>query len=148
MFINAITSIPFSLLQSAGKPRITATIHLIETPLYVVAVWMLTRRLGIEGAAIAFTARVVLDTVLLFFFADRVLRHEPRLMAKLAASLTASLAVLGAAALPHTVVERAVFCLVALLGFGLAAFVGMAPDERDLVRRVRNKAFKAQSSRA
>jgi O-antigen/teichoic acid export membrane protein len=139
MFINSVASIPFSLLQSAGKPRITATLHLVETPLYVVAVWMFTRRMGIEGAAIAFTARIVLDTVLLFFFADRMLRHQPRFMTKLAVSLTASLAVLAAATLPQTPVERTVFCLVALLAFGLATFGGMAPDERDLIQRLRGK---------
>jgi O-antigen/teichoic acid export membrane protein len=145
-FINALACVPFSLLQSAGRPSLTAKLHMLELPLYVVALWVLTRRLGIEGAAIAFTARVVLDTVLLFFFADRMLRHQPRFMAKLAASLAASLVVLAAATLPPTVMERAAFCLVALLAFGLAALMGMAPDERDLVQRLRRKTLKVQSS--
>jgi len=39
-----------------------------------------------------------------------------------------------------------VFLLVALLAFGLAVFVGMAPDERDLVQGLRRKALKVQSS--
>jgi hypothetical protein len=56
-----------------------------------------------------------------------MLRHQLRFMTKLVASLTASLVVLAAAALPATVIERAVFCLVALLAFGLAALLGMAP---------------------
>jgi dTDP-4-dehydrorhamnose 3,5-epimerase len=145
-FINALANVPFVLIQGAGRPSLTAKLHMLELPLYIGAVWMLTRRLGIEGAAIAFTARVVLDTVVLFFLADRMLRHEPRFMTKLAVSLTASLVVLAAATLPHTIIERAVFCLLALLAFGLVACMGMAPDERDLVRRLRRKALKVQSS--
>jgi O-antigen/teichoic acid export membrane protein len=57
-FINALATVPFSPLQGAGRPGLTAKLHLLELPLYVIAVWVLTRRLGIEGAAIAFTARV------------------------------------------------------------------------------------------
>jgi O-antigen/teichoic acid export membrane protein len=145
-FINALATVPFSLLQGAGRPNLTAKLHLLELPLYMVAVWVLTRRLGIEGTAIAFTGRVVLDTVLLFFFADRMLRHQPRFMTKLAASLALCLLILAAATLPTTVIERAVFCLVALVAFGLAALMGMAPDERDLVQRLRRKALKIQRS--
>jgi O-antigen/teichoic acid export membrane protein len=145
-FINALASVPFALLQGGGRPSLTAKLHILELPFYIVAVWMLTRRLGIEGAAIAWTVRVVFDAVLLFFFADRMLRHQPRFMIKVAASLTASLVVLAAATLPRTVIERAVFLLVALLAFGLAACAGMAPDERDLVQRLRRKALKVQSS--
>lgn len=145
-FINALASVPFALLQGGGRPSLTAKLHILELPFYMAAVWMLTRRLGIEGAAIAWTVRVVFDTVLLFFFADRMLRHQPRFMIKMAVSLAASLVVLAAATLPRTVIEKAVFLLVALLAFGLAVFVGMAPDERDLIQRLRRKALKVQSS--
>jgi O-antigen/teichoic acid export membrane protein len=145
-FINALAFVPFSLIQGAGRPSITAKLHLFELPLYLVAVWLLTKRLGIEGAAIAWSARAVFDTVLLFFFADRMLRHQPRFMMKLAASLTACLLALGAATLPRTLPEKAVFCLAALLAFAVAAFMGMAPDERDLVQRLRRKVLKVQSS--
>jgi O-antigen/teichoic acid export membrane protein len=138
-FINALASVPFALLQGGGRPSLTAKLHILELPFYVVAVWILSKRLGIEGAAIAWTIRVIFDTVLLFFFADRMLRHQPRFMFKVAASLAASLVVLAAATLPHTVIEKAVFLLLALLAFGLAVFMGMAPDERDLVQRFRRR---------
>jgi O-antigen/teichoic acid export membrane protein len=146
MFVNSVASIPFSLLHSAGKPRITATLHLVETPLYLVAVWVLTKRMGIDGAAIAFTGRIVVDTVLMFFFADRMLQHRPKFMLRLTAVMVAGLFVLAVATLPETPVERAVFCFVALLAFTLAAFMGMAPDERDMIQRLRRKALKVQSS--
>jgi O-antigen/teichoic acid export membrane protein len=146
MFINSVASIPFSLLQSAGQPRITANIHLFEAPLYLAAVWVLTKRLGVEGAAIAFTGRIAVDAVLMFVFADRILQHRPKLMVRLTVVMTAGLLVLAAATLPHTASARAVFCLVALVAFGLATFIGMASDERDLIQRLRRKALKVQSS--
>ena len=147
IFINSIACVPFTLLQSAGRPSVTAKLHLLELPLYLVAVWVLTKRLGIEGAAIAWTARIVVDTTLLFFFADRMLQHRPKFIVRLTATMTASLIVLGAGTLPQTLIEKTAFCLAALLVFALAAFIGMAPDERDLIQRLRRrKALKVQSS--
>jgi O-antigen/teichoic acid export membrane protein len=146
MFINSVACIPFSLLQSAGQPRITANIHLFETPLYLAAVWVLTKRLGVEGAAIAFTGRIAVDAVLMFVFADRILQHRPKLMVRLTGAIAASLLVLAAATFLQTPVERVAFCLLALLAFSLAAFMGMAPEERDLIQRFRRKALKLQSS--
>jgi O-antigen/teichoic acid export membrane protein len=145
MFINSVACIPFSLLQSAGHPRITASIHLFEAPLYMAAVWVLTKRLGVEGAAIAFTGRIVVDAVLMFVFADQILRHRPKLMVRLTGAIAASLLVLAAATFPQTPVERVAFCLLALLAFSLAAFMGMAPEERDLIQRLSRKALKIQS---
>jgi len=112
-----------------------------------VAVWLLTRRLGIEGAAIAFTGRIVVDTCLMFFFADRMLQHRPKFMFRLTAVMAAGLLVLGVSILPQTFTERVIFSLVALLAFALATFVGMAPDERDLVRFLGRKPLKVKSSR-
>jgi O-antigen/teichoic acid export membrane protein len=146
-FINALASVPFALLQGAGRPSLTAKLHMLELPLYMMAVWMLARRLGIEGVAIAWTARVVLDTVLLFFFANRMLRHPPRFLTKLAASTTACLTLLGVATLPRNLLEKAVFCLAALLVFAAGALVGMVPEERDFIQSLRRwKALKIQSS--
>jgi O-antigen/teichoic acid export membrane protein len=147
LFINALANVPFALIQGAGRASLTAKLHLLELPLYLVAVWMLTRHFGIQGAAIAWTARVVLDSILLFFFADRILPHQPKFMLKLAVSLAVSLLVLGAATLPQTPLEKAVFCLAGLLAFAVAAFMGMAPDERDFIQRLRRrKNLEVQSS--
>jgi O-antigen/teichoic acid export membrane protein len=139
--------VPFALIQSAGRPSLTARLHLFELPWYLLAVWELTKHLGIEGAAIAWTARIALDTFLLFVFADRTLQHQPRFLLKLTGSLTAALLVLGAATLPQTVLQKAVFCAAALLVFALIAFKGMSPDERHHLQGFRRrKSLKIQSS--
>ena len=65
VFANGIASVPFALIQASGRPDITAKIHLLELPLYAVAVYTLTMHLGILGTAIAWTARTSLDAILL-----------------------------------------------------------------------------------
>ncbi len=148
VLVNSLASVPFALIQSAGWPHVTAKLHLLELPLYLAAVWMLTKRLGIEGAAIAWAGRVILDAVLLFFFARQMLPHKPRFLTKLAATVAAGLLVLYAATLPQTLAMKAAFALPALLVFGLAGFWRMAPDERDLMLQLRGrKPVKIQSSR-
>ncbi|MFX0132368.1 MAG: flippase [Candidatus Hodarchaeota archaeon] len=66
ILINSLARIPFSLLQALGRPDLPAKFHLLEMPLYVVAVWFLVGKMGIHGAAIAWTLRVILDAALLF----------------------------------------------------------------------------------
>ena len=41
VFINSLAQVPFSLLQGVGRPDITATLHLIELPLYLGVLWWL-----------------------------------------------------------------------------------------------------------
>lgn len=65
LIINSIARIPHALLQAAGRPSVTAKLHLIELPIYAVALWQLLAHFGIIGAAIAWTARMALDYLLL-----------------------------------------------------------------------------------
>jgi O-antigen/teichoic acid export membrane protein len=69
ILINGFAHIPFALLQSAGRSDITAKIHLIELPLYAVALIVLTHTFGITGAAMAWFSRVLFDAVLLYLIA-------------------------------------------------------------------------------
>jgi O-antigen/teichoic acid export membrane protein len=139
VFVNSVGYVPFALIQGAGRPHVTATLHLLELPLYLVAVWVLTQHLGIEGTALAWTGRVALDAVLLFFFAHRLLPHKPRFMLKATATMTVALLVLGTATLLHTSAMKMAFVLSILLIYGLAGFWGMAPEERRLILQLRTR---------
>jgi len=63
---NAIAVLPFSFLQGLGRPDLTARFHLMELPLYILILWLLVSRMGIVGAALAWTLRVGVDALLLF----------------------------------------------------------------------------------
>lgn len=137
VFINSITGVPFTLIQSAGRPGITAKLHLLELPLYLVAVWSLTKRFGIAGTAAAWTGRVILDGLLLFFFAQRLVKHRLRFLSKLIATLVAALLALYGATMPSTLAGKLVYALLVLVAFGLAGwFWALAPEERSLVMEV------------
>jgi O-antigen/teichoic acid export membrane protein len=71
VLFNSLAQIPFALLQGAGRPDVTAKIHLIELPCYLLALWFFISEMGINGAAMAWCARSLLDAGLLFGMANR-----------------------------------------------------------------------------
>lgn len=72
VWINSLASLPFILLQAKGQPRVTAVFHLAELGLYLLALWFLSARWGLAGAALAWLARVALDWVLLHLAVRRL----------------------------------------------------------------------------
>lgn len=72
VWVNAMASVPYTLLHAKGNPRLTALFHLAELVLYVLALWLLSARFGLVGAALAWLARVLLDWVLLHLAVRRL----------------------------------------------------------------------------
>ena len=72
VWLNALAAVPYTLLHAKGNPRLTAIFHMVELLLYLLALWMLTTRFGLLGAAWAWVARVGLDWLLLHFAARRL----------------------------------------------------------------------------
>ncbi|WP_374602875.1 oligosaccharide flippase family protein [Niveibacterium sp.] len=89
VFLNGMAFIPYNLIQSAGRSDITAKFHLLEVPVFALALVVLTRQIGIVGAACAWTLRVALDAALLYAAAWRM---HPALRLELRRSAIASLA--------------------------------------------------------
>ena len=133
---NSLAHTPFALLQSAGRPDLTAKLHMIELPLYIVAVWILTKQMGIEGTAIAWTARLVLDTVLICFFLDRILPTRSGYVAKVGSLISAGLLLLFTGTLPTNLVTKLTFLSIGLVAFVLVGWlIFLNPDERMFLLR-------------
>jgi len=66
VLINSLAHTPFALLQGVGRPDLPAKFHLFELLIYVGIALLLVSKWGINGAAMAWTLRVTLDTFLLF----------------------------------------------------------------------------------
>jgi O-antigen/teichoic acid export membrane protein len=140
MLINSMATVPFALIQSGGRPSLTAKLHLLELPLYLIAVWTLTERFGITGTAVAWTGRAIFDAILLFFFARPLVKHKPGFSSKLTAAVLAGLLVLYGSTVPNTLAGKAAFVLSALIALGLASwFWAIAPDERRLIGNIRGR---------
>jgi O-antigen/teichoic acid export membrane protein len=77
VLVNAMARTPFVFVQGVGYAKWTAMLHMSELPFYAVVLWLLLRGgLGIEGAAYAWTGRIVIDTIALYIMTVRL---EPRL---------------------------------------------------------------------
>jgi O-antigen/teichoic acid export membrane protein len=72
VLINAVAHVPYTFLEAAGRPDVPAKFHMIELAIHVPFAWYMVGRYGINGAAIAWTARVTLDTTLLLLAASRI----------------------------------------------------------------------------
>ena len=79
VMINSLAVIPYTLIQGLGRPDITAKFHLFELPLYVATCFFLVPIFGINGVAIAWAARVVLDAILLFWAVKKIAGIQPHI---------------------------------------------------------------------
>lgn len=73
IMINCLAHIPYTLLQSYGKSKITAKIHLIELPLYMILIYIMANNFGLYGVAISWLIRNIFDTLLMFLFSLKYL---------------------------------------------------------------------------
>ena len=138
VFVNGLAQVPFALVQGVGKPDITGKLHLIEFPVYVLILWFIVHSHGIEGAAIAWTGRAVLDCVLLFAVSRKLLAekvHLPRwLILMFLGGVTSSLA----SFLLTSTAAKGVLASIVLATFGFVAWIlVLTPAERALVRMPR-----------
>lgn len=59
---------PFSgvLLEGIGRPDVVAKLYLVELPFNLVVVYVLTKHYGIVGAALSYTIRTIVETILIW----------------------------------------------------------------------------------
>jgi O-antigen/teichoic acid export membrane protein len=61
VYINAVSQVPYSVLQGGIDARAPALVHLIELPLYLALLIWLATTMGIRGVAIAWFIRMAVD---------------------------------------------------------------------------------------
>jgi O-antigen/teichoic acid export membrane protein len=138
VFLNGLAQVPFSLLQGVGRPDLTATLHLIELPLYLGLMWWLIGKRGIEGAAIAWSARMAIDALFLFALAKRSLPGKSPMRLRIALFPCVSLLILALAAVLQGPIVKGVFLLGTILCFALVTwFRILTPEERTLAQSYR-----------
>lgn len=73
LIFNALAQVPYSALQAKGYSKLTAIIHSAEIIPYTVLLYVLIGSYEIIGVAIAWLVRMVVDTLLLFYFNKRLM---------------------------------------------------------------------------
>jgi O-antigen/teichoic acid export membrane protein len=135
VFINSLASVPFALVQGVGRPDLPAKLHLIELPMYLLALWWLITTHGIEGASIAWTFRMGVDAVVLFAMSGRLLPGWGSNLRRIALVAFAALFVIGVASALSSWGPKTIFLFLVLAGFPILAWrYILNPSERLLAR--------------
>ena len=66
MLVNVVAYSPMAAVQALGRPDLAAKFHMIELITHIPLTTVLVSLLGIEGAALAWLIRVMMDTALLW----------------------------------------------------------------------------------
>ena len=137
VLLNSLAYPPFAFVQGAGFPHLSARIHLIELPLYLLTLWWLIGRFGIDGAAVAWTSRVALDAVLFFILTRKLLPGNGRELLSIA---TMTIIAIGAfifvTKLTNLTTKVLFVSGVLILTFWLGWRILLTPTERQFVQRV------------
>ncbi|HXP62432.1 MAG TPA: flippase [Dongiaceae bacterium] len=137
VFADSLNSVPYNLLQSLGRPDLTAKFRLAEAPLYAGLAWFMVTRFGLPGAAAAWSIRLVVDFLLLIVAACWLTRTPGLLLARkdllrtilTLACLGGGLMILWASS--HALTTDACFALLLGVGFLLACWhYALDSDER------------------
>lgn len=129
LFVNSLAQVALTMAQAAGRPDLAAKLHLVELPLYLIVLWLLTTRMGIEGAAVAWTLRAGVDMVFLFWFVMGILPAFAKTAYIMLAVLLLSLLVLLVAAFLTGMLIKALFTLLVLGVFVLVGWMLIMSDE-------------------
>jgi O-antigen/teichoic acid export membrane protein len=75
VWVNAIGSMYFAWLHAHGRFKATALLHSVELLLYIGFLLFMLMHFGVVGAAMAWTARMTIDSVGLWMLSRS--RHNP-----------------------------------------------------------------------
>lgn len=67
IFLNGVAYVPYTALHAAGNAKSTGLLHATEFLLYIPTLYLLVKFLGLTGAAIAWSGRVLIDTFFMFY---------------------------------------------------------------------------------
>ena len=135
VFMNSHAQVPFGMVQGAGRPDLTAKLHLIELVFYLPILWMLVDAYGIVGAAIAWVARMAVDTLFLFVLAGKLLSEASRFTLRAALMIAVAFLALGLGAMISGLAVKGTFLLIILFLFAITAwFAILKTDEREMIR--------------
>jgi O-antigen/teichoic acid export membrane protein len=142
--INSVSQVPSSAIQAMGRPDITAKLHMIELPIYLVMVWFLIKTFGITGAAMAWLLRTVLDTTLYFrlFYRLSPLKPEERKKPETKLIIWAAVMLLAAflfAAMPGLALRIGLTAGILVITIFYCRHNFLDPEEKEYLRDIWRK---------
>lgn len=135
VLFNSFALAPFALIQGAGRPDVTAKLHMLELPVYLCILWVLIRKYGIEGAAVAWTMRMGMDALALFMLSDCICSVDREFLSKLSIGIAGEFCLLWMASTVTGFYNKLIFLGTASLivvVFGWRKF--LTPSERKIAK--------------
>jgi O-antigen/teichoic acid export membrane protein len=132
VFFNTLGVLPWVLIQGAGRPDLTAKFHMIELLVYLPILWLMVKHYGVQGAAVAWTLRALLDATFLLCGAQHFLNRH--IVTRIATATICALALFWTATLPTTISQRLIFLGAALSAVLAVSLIFFLPEERRWLR--------------
>jgi Na+-driven multidrug efflux pump len=120
-------------LYGIGRADVVAKLHLLELPIYALVLWQLVLGLGVEGAALAWTLRALVDALLLFGLSRRISPAHRAHYARAATAIVAGVAALGLGALLPSAAGRLLYGVVILATFATYGWIRLLTAQERLV---------------
>jgi O-antigen/teichoic acid export membrane protein len=137
IFFNCLALVPYSLIQATGRPDLTGKINLFELPVYFLLAWYLIKTSGIEGAAIAWLIRIIVDMVILYIFALKILPANSFTKLRLILSSLITIFLFYFAFIITGLFGKTVYIFSVLFGFGIVVWrVILTPEEILFLKRL------------
>lgn len=108
--VNCLSQVFFLQVQSLGRTKAIATVHVAQLPAYLVLLWFAAQQYGLVGVAIAWSLRTAVDAILFCGMAASTVGAAAR--ARLWRTLLATLALGVALAAVSQVTSLVLRCLV------------------------------------
>ncbi|MCE1187962.1 MAG: flippase [Ignavibacteria bacterium] len=74
IFFNAITHVPFYIIQSIGKPKFLALLSIIELPVLILLLHFVIPIYGLNGVALLFTIRTGSELTIQFWYVQKFVK--------------------------------------------------------------------------
>ena len=135
VFANSQANSPLNVVQGSGRPDITAKMTVVELPIYVALLWLMTSRFGIVGSALVWSGRMMIDMLILAYIAQRFTLGLPLNQRRDVAVNTVVTLLFAFAFLQLSTLQRVGYAIVGLSIFGACAWMLLLSDG-DRVRLV------------
>lgn len=119
---NTLAQAPANLIQGMGNPKWMAILHVLELPAFLAALYALTKAHGINGAALSWTLRMVLDAAMLFAMARWRLFPTGLSVWRISLAGVLSGALMGAGFVPKVGSDALLVWVIGLIGCGLISW--------------------------
>lgn len=131
VLINSLAQIPFALLQAVGRASTAGSILLLETPFGIALVVLLTKKYGINGAALAWLIRVLIEAIVLFAAVGRSVSNAKGVQKAVIAGLVLTLGMMAPVLLAIPLTTRLFYWTCAIAVYFLTLWNrGLNDNER------------------